>query len=535
MFERFTDRARRVAVMAQEEAREHNHPYIGTEHLLLGLIREEQSPGVEFLQSLGIPAAGVRQWVESVLIRGTKTPSGHLPFTSAAKRVLEDADRESTELGMDHVGVEHLVLGLMCEENGITGRVVGTYGIGVKAVREWVRDRAAGGTAPSVNEFFGRFTDRARQALMEGEKSAQKLNHNHLGTEHILLGLFAVEGVAAAALHNLGISHDAVREQLLRTAGFGTKPPAGPIPFTVRAKKALEMALKDALTLGHNYIGTEHLLLGLMRESEGAGARLLRGFAAQHQVRDEVIRILNAPAPAPEPPPVVVGREPEIQRIMQILMRKSRNSALLVGEPGTGRTSIVSGLAQRIAQGDVPVSLAEVRLRAVDVTTAAQEAVEDPDRTVLFVDDVRAGDADALRALARQKPRIIAVTDPGTCAELPDLGAYFQTVPVSEPSHDEAVGILKLVRRDYEAHHRVTITDDALDAAVALSARHISDRVLPGKAVEVLDEAGARMRMTDGADRTVDARHIAELFADRTADRGAGEPAVDDRYIWAMS
>ncbi|MGR3939122.1 Clp protease N-terminal domain-containing protein [Streptomyces sp. BRA346] len=367
---------------------------------------------------------------------------------------------------------------------------------------------------------------------MAGQESARKLNHNHLGTEHILLGLFAVEGVAATALHNLGISQDAVREQLLRTAGFGTKPPTGSIPFTVRAKKALEMALKDALTLGHNYIGTEHLLLGLMRESEGAGAQLLRGFAAQHQVRDEVIRILNAPAPAPEPPPVVVGREPEIQRIMQILMRKSRNNALLVGEPGTGRTSIVSGLAQRIAQGGVPAGLAEVRLRAVDATMAV---AEDPDRTVLFLDDVRPGDADALRALGRGRPRVIAVTDPGTYDALRDVGAYFQVVPVGEPTHGEAVGILKQLRREYEAHHQVTITDDALDAAVTLSARHITDRVLPGKAVEVLDEAGARVRMTDGTARTVDARHIAELFADRTADRAADGPSVDDRSIWAMS
>ncbi|QLH24205.1 ATP-dependent Clp protease ATP-binding subunit [Streptomyces sp. Rer75] len=537
MFERFTDRARRAVILAQEEARDHNHNWIGTEHMLLGLVREGESLGTEFLASIGVPAAGMRERVERTLTRGTTTPSGHIPFTPAAKRVLEDADRESTELGMHHVGVEHLVLGLLCEQDGIATRVLGAYGLDLEAVRERVRKPAVSGS-----EFFGRFTDRARQALMAGQESARKLNHNHLGTEHILLGLFAVEGVAVTALHNLGISHDAVREQLIRTAGFGTKPPTDSIPFTVRAKKALELALKDALTLGHNYIGTEHLLLGLMREGEGTGAQLLRGFAPQERVRGEVIRLLAAPppapapapAPAPEPPPVVVGREPEIQRIMQILMRKSRNSALLVGEPGTGRTSIVSGLAQRIAQGGVPASLADVRLRAVDATTAG-EAVEDPDRTVLFLDDVRPGDADALRALGRGKPRVIAVTDPDTFAEFPDLGAYFQVVPVGEPTHAEAVGILKQLRREYEAHHQVTITDDALDAAVALSARHITDRVLPGKAVEVLDEAGARVRMTDGAAQTVDACHIAELFADQTADQAADEPSVDDRYIWAMS
>jgi ATP-dependent Clp protease ATP-binding subunit ClpA len=532
VFERFTDRARRAVVMAQEESREHNHHHIGTEHLLLGLIREERSPGAEFLASLGVPVAGVRERVETTLTRGTAPLSGHIPFTPEAKRVLEDAHRESVALGMNHIGPEHLTLGLMCEHDGIAVRVLGTYGIQLEAMRERVRERAAGGiAAPSASEFFGRFTDRARRALMEGQEAARKLGHTHLGTEHILLGLFPAGGVATAALHGLGISQDAVRERLIQSAGFGTKPPTGSIPFTPRAKKALEMALKDALTLGHNYIGTEHLLLGLIRESEGTGARLLSGFAARHQVRAEVIRILSAPEPAPEPPPVVVGREREIQRVMQILMRKSRNNALLVGEPGTGRTSIVSGLAQRIARGDVPSGLAGVRLRAVDVTTAAQERVEDPDRTVLFVDDVRAGDADALRALAWKKPRIIAVTDPAACAGLRDTVAHFQTVPVGEPTHDEAVGILKLLRREYEAHHQVTITDDALDAAVALSVRHLTDRVLPGKAVEVLDEAGARVRMTDGPARTVDARHIAELFADRTG----GEPAVDDRFIWAMS
>ncbi|MFF7653692.1 Clp protease N-terminal domain-containing protein [Streptomyces sp. NPDC007983] len=529
MFEHFTDRARRAVVLAQEEAREHNHHHIGTEHVLLGLIREEQSPGAEFLRSFGVPVAGVREQVESTLTRGTTPLSGHIPFTPAARQALKDAQLESLQLGTTDITPEHLLLGLMDEKGGIATRVLGPYGIGRAAMRERVRERAAGGPAPTASEFFARFTDRARRALMEGQEAARKLHHNHLGTEHILLGLFPAEGVAATALHTLGITQDAVRERLVRSAGFGTKPPTGSIPFTPRAKMALEMALKDALTLGHNYIGTEHLLLGLMREGEGTGGKLLRGFATQQQVRDEIIRILTAPAP--EPPPVVVGREREIERVMQILMRKSRHHALLVGEPGTGRTSIVSGLAQRIAQGDVPAGLAEVRLRAVDIATAAQETVEDPDRTVLFLDDVRAGDADALRALARKGPRIIAVTDPAAYGELRDIGAYFQTVPVGEPTHDEAVGILKLLRREYEAHHRVTITDDALDAAVALSARHITDRVLPGKAVEVLDEAGARVRITDGAAQTVDARHIAELFADRTA----GEPSVDDRYIWAMS
>ncbi|MEU1801467.1 Clp protease N-terminal domain-containing protein [Streptomyces sp. NPDC019937] len=529
MFEHFTDRARRAVVLAQEAARERNHHHIGTEHVLLGLIREEHSPGAEFLAGLGVPVAGVREQVESTLIRGTTALSGHIPFTPAGKQALKDAQLEAIQLGTADIAPEHLLLGLMDEEGGIATRVLGSYGIGRAAMRKRARERAAGGTTPSTSEFFARFTDRARRALMEGQEAARKLHHTHLGTEHILLGLFPAEGVAATALHTLGITQDAVRERLISSAGSSAKPPTGSIPFTPRAKTALEMALKDALTLGHNYIGTEHLLLGLMREEEGTGGKVLRGFATRQQVREEIIRILTAPVP--EPPPVVVGREREIQHLMRILMRKSRHHALLVGEPGTGRTSIVAGFAQRIAQGEVPGSLAEVRLRSVDIATAAREVVEDPDRTVLFVDDVRAGDADALRALVRKGPRIIAVTDPTAYGELRDVGAHFQTVPVGEPTHDEAVGILKLVRREYEAHHQVTITDDALDAAVTLSARHITDRVLPGKAVEVLDEAGARVRITDGAAQTVDARHIAELFADRAE----GEPSVDDRYVWAMS
>lgn len=547
MFERFTDRARRAVVIAQEVAREYKHHYIGTEHLLLGVLREDQGPGAEVLKSVGLSAAGVREQVERALSRGTEAKSGHIPFTPAARQALEDALRESIQLGMNYIGPEHLLLALMRERDGIASRVLGAYGVQLEAMREKVRDPAARGAAPTTapttaptqgNEFFERFTDRARQALVEGQEAARKLSHNHLGTEHILLGLFPAEGVAAAALHNLGISHDAVRERLIRTAGFGTKPPTGYIPFTPRAKKALELALRDALSLGHNYIGTEHLLLGLMRESDGDGAQLLRAFATPERVRAEVIRILTTPEPEPEPgpvpppesPPVVVGREREIQRVMQILMRKSRSNALLVGEVGTGRTSIVSGLAERIARGDVPAALAEVRLLAVDVAKVTRETVGDLDRTVLFVDNVRAGDIEALRVLAWHKTRIIAVTDPETYAAFPEIGEYFQTVPVHEPSHDEAVGILKLLRGEYEAHHQVTITDDALDAAVRLSARHITDRVLPGKAVEVLDEAGSRVRMTDGA-QTVTARHIAELFADQTA----SEPVVDDRYIWAMS
>lgn len=528
MFERFTDRARRAVWMAQEEARDHHHDWIGPEHMLLGLVREGENPGTEFLASIGAPAAGIRERVERTLTRGTSTPSGHIPFTSAAKQVLADALAESTGLGMNYIGPEHLVLGLLREPDGIATRVLGAYGLGLEAVREQVRKPAASGS-----EFFERFTDRARRALVEGQEAARKLNHHHLGTEHILLGLFPAEGIAATALHTLGITHDAVRERLIRSIGFGTKPPTGYIPFTPRAKKALELALRDALTLGHHYIGTEHLLLGLMREGEGDGAKLLSAFATQQQVRDEVIRLLTAPAPepAPEPPPVVVGREQEIQRIMHILMRKSRHHALLVGEPGTGRTSIVSGLAQRIARGDVPESLADVRLRAADIATAAQETVDDPDRTVLFLDDVRVRDIDALHALARQRPRIIAVTDPATYRALLHIRAYFQTVPVGEPTHDEAVGILRQLRREYEAHHQVTITDGALDAAVRLSARHITDRLLPGKAVEVLDEAGARARMTDGAERIVEAGDIAELFAGRAP----AEPAPGDRSIWAMS
>lgn len=537
MYERFTDSARRALLLAQEEAGRRRHDYIDTGHLLLGLLSMDGSPGVRAIEAAGVAVDEVADQVAHRMPPGTGTPDEFIPFAPDARKAMELASREAQMLGDTHIATEHLLLGVMGEEEGIGAKTLRSFGFDLRQLRERVREP---GTEFAPNGFFSRFTDRARRVMTEAQEAARKLGHTHLGTEHILLGLLSVDGISANALSNVGISYDAVRERLIRTAGLGAKTPAGPIPFTAGAKKALEMAAKDSLTLRHNYIGTEHLLLGLMSVDEGTGAQLVRGFAAQHQVRDEVIRTLDAPPPAPEPPPVVVGREREMWRIMQILTRTSRNNVLLVGEPGTGRTSIVSGLARRIARSEVPEALVPVRLRAVDITTAARETVEDPDRTVLFLDDVRAGDADALRALAREKPRIIAVTDPATYLELQDIGGYFQTVPVGEPSHAETVDILKLLRRAYEAHHQVTITDDALDAAVTLSALHIPGRVLPGKALEVLDEAGARVRIADGAARTVDARHIAELFADRAGRAGqggggAGGPSVDDRYIWAMS
>ncbi|XUZ91674.1 Clp protease N-terminal domain-containing protein [Streptomyces sp. HD1123-B1] len=413
---------------------------------------------------------------------------------------------------------------------------------------------------------FERYTDRARQAVVSAQEEARGLKHNYIGGEHLLLGLLTAEGVAGLALESLGVSYEWAHGRIMEVVGPGTETPTGHIPFTPRAKKVMELALREAATLDHRYIGVEHLLLGLMREGEGVAVQLLTGFLGEdgpRRVRERVVRLITDPPqeqvqqqepsvpepPVPAEPPVtasrdlteaarrsrldpVAGREREIQRLMQVLMRKSRNSALLVGEAGVGRTSIVMGLAQRLAGGEAPAGLSGVRLRAVHpgrLRTALAE-LRDPATTVLFLDDADLAEgSDTLSALRDSGVRVIAVVEPA--AHRPALETFFQPVPVGEPSLEDTVAILRLLRPEYERHHAVSITDDALEAAVTLTVRHLPGRVLPGKAIEVLDEAGARVRLTDGA-QTVDAAVVAELFAE-----GQGPPRRfdDDRYVWAMS
>ncbi|HWU29472.1 MAG TPA: ATP-dependent Clp protease ATP-binding subunit [Microbacterium sp.] len=414
--------------------------------------------------------------------------------------------------------------------------------------------------------MFERFTDRARRVVVLAQEEAKMLNHNYIGTEHILLGLIHEgEGVAAKALESLGISLDAVREQVQDIIGQGQQQPTGHIPFTPRAKKVLELSLREALQLGHNYIGTEHILLGLIREGEGVAAQVLVKLGADlNKVRQQVIQLLSGapggreaatvgaqtnegPASAQGGSQVldqfgrnltqaaregkldpVIGREKEAERVMQILSRRSKNNPVLIGEPGVGKTAVVEGLAQAIVKGDVPETLKDKQLYSLDLGSLIAgsryrgdfeerlKKVTKEIRTrgdiIVFIDEIHtlvgAGAAEgAIDAASILKPLLAR-------GELQTIGATtldeyrkyfekdaalerrFQPVQVNEPTLPHTINILKGLRDRYEAHHKVQITDGALVAAANLADRYVSDRFLPDKAIDLIDEAGARLRLS---------------------------------------
>src|SRR6266851_3260958 len=413
------------------------------------------------------------------------------------------------------------------------------------------------------HEMFERFTDRARRVVVLAQEEARMLNHNYIGTEHILLGLIHEgEGVAARALGSLGVSQEAVRRQVEEIIGQGEQAPVGHIPFTPRAKKVLELALREALQLGHNYIGTEHILLGLIREGEGVAAQVLIKLGADlNRVRQQVIQLLHggpgkepAAAAAPSAPSEVVpstslvldqfgrnltagaregkldpviGREKEIERVMQVLCRRTKNNPVLVGEPGVGKTAVVEGLAQKIVKGEVPEILKDKQLYTLDLGALVAgsryrgdfeerlkkvlKEIRTRGDIILFIDElhtlVGAGAAEgAIDAASILKPMLAR-------GELQTIGATtldeyrkhlekdaalarrFQPIQLSEPTISHTIEILKGLRGRYEAHHRVSITDGALVAASQLADRYISDRFLPDKAIDLIDEAGSRMRI----------------------------------------
>ncbi|MFM7014112.1 MAG: ATP-dependent Clp protease ATP-binding subunit [Actinomycetota bacterium] len=409
--------------------------------------------------------------------------------------------------------------------------------------------------------MFEKFTDKARRVVVLAQEEAKLLNHNYIGTEHILLGLIHEgEGVAAKALESLGINLDAVRDQVQEIIGQGQQAPSGHIPFTPRAKKVLELSLREALQLGHSYIGTEHLLLGLIREGEGVAAQVLTRLGADtNRVRQQVIQLLSGfqgketvqvggdAAPAQKGSQIldqygknltqaaaegkldpVIGREREIERVMQILSRRSKNNPVLIGEPGVGKTAVVEGLAQAIVQGNVPETLKDKQLYTLDLGSLIAgsryrgdfeerlKKVTKEIRTrgdiITFIDEIHtlvgAGAAEgAIDAASILKPMLAR-------GELQTIGATtldeyrkhfekdaalarrFQSVQVNEPSLPHAINILKGLRDRYEAHHKVSITDGAIVAAASLSDRYITDRFLPDKAIDLLDEAGARLRLS---------------------------------------
>jgi ATP-dependent Clp protease ATP-binding subunit ClpC len=407
--------------------------------------------------------------------------------------------------------------------------------------------------------MFERFTDRARRVVVLAQEEARMLNHNYIGTEHILLGLIHEgEGVAAKGLEALGISLEGVRAQVEEIIGQGQQAPSGHIPFTPRAKKVLELSLREALQLGHNYIGTEHILLGLIREGEGVAAQVLVKLGADlNRVRQQVIQLLSgyqgkeaATAGAPEGTPAtslvldqfgrnltvaaregkldpVIGREKEIERVMQVLSRRTKNNPVLIGEPGVGKTAVVEGLAQAIVSGDVPETLKGKQLYSLDLGALVAgsryrgdfeerlkkvlKEIRTRGDIILFIDEIHtlvgAGAAEgAIDAASILKPMLAR-------GELQTIGATtldeyrkhlekdaalerrFQPIQVNEPSVAHTIEILKGLRDRYESHHKVSITDDAVVAAATLADRYISDRFLPDKAIDLLDEAGSRLRI----------------------------------------
>src|SRR5881227_410923 len=409
--------------------------------------------------------------------------------------------------------------------------------------------------------MFERFTERARQVVVLAQEEARTLKHNYIGTEHILLGLLREEeGLAARVLESLDITVERVRAQVVRIVGSGEEVTSGQIPFTPRAKKVLELALREALSLGHNYIGTEHILLGLVRENEGVAARILLDFDADSEkIRNEVIRMLSGPGgrrqgagqgagqgegkkssklldqfgrnltrlAAESKLDPVVGRETEIERIMQILSRRTKNNPVLIGEPGVGKTAVVEGLAQRITHGDVPELLRNKQIYTLDLAALVagskyrgefeerlkkvMKEITQRGDIILFIDElhnlVGAGAAEGAidaasilkPALARGELQTIGATTLDEYRKYLErdsaLERRFQQIRVDQPTIEETEQILKGLRERYEQHHRVEISDEALHAAAELADRYISDRFLPDKAIDLVDEAASRMRI----------------------------------------
>jgi ATP-dependent Clp protease ATP-binding subunit ClpC len=411
--------------------------------------------------------------------------------------------------------------------------------------------------------MFERFTERARQVVVLAQDEARALKHNYIGTEHILLGLLREEeGLAARVLDGLDITVEEVRAQVARIVGQGDEVTTGQIPFTPRAKKVLELALREALSLGHNYIGTEHILLGLVRENEGVAARILLDFDADaEKIRNEIIRMLSGPgrrsgsgqpqaagaqAEAKKSSKLldqfgrnltkqasegkldpVVGRQNEIERVMQILSRRTKNNPVLIGEPGVGKTAVVEGLAQRISSNAVPELLRQKQIYTLDLAALVagskyrgefeerlkkvMKEISQRGDIILFIDElhnlVGAGAAEGAidaasilkPALARGELQTIGATTLDEYRKYLErdsaLERRFQQIRVEEPSVEDTVQILRGLRDRYEAHHRVRITDNALEAAATLSSRYIQDRHLPDKAIDLIDEAASRMRI----------------------------------------
>ena len=445
--------------------------------------------------------------------------------------------------------------------------------------------------------MFERFTDRARRVVVLAQDEARGLKHNYIGTEHLLLGLISEgEGVAAKALETMEIKGEAVRASVIDIIGEGEKPVEGHIPFTPRAKRVFELSLREALQLGHNYIGTEHLLLGLLKEGEGVAAQVLTKQGADlAQVRQTVIQMLSGyqrgdeegresvgagvggsggpersnsaileqfgrnltQAARENKLDPVIGRRVEMERVMQVLSRRTKNNPVLIGEPGVGKTAVVEGLAQAIVHGDVPETIKDKQIYSLDMGSLVAgsryrgdfeerlkkvlKEIRTRGDIILFIDEIHTlvgagaaeGSIDAAQMLkpmlARGELQTIGATTNDEYRKYIEKDAAlerrFQPVKVEEPSVDETVEILKGLRDRYEAHHRVIITDAAIQAAAELADRYISDRFLPDKAIDLVDEAGARLRIR----RMTAPPELRELDEKIAEVRRNKEAAIDDQ------
>jgi ATP-dependent Clp protease ATP-binding subunit ClpC len=414
--------------------------------------------------------------------------------------------------------------------------------------------------------MFDRFTERARKVIILAKEEAKRFNHDYIGTEHILLGLIKEgESVAAAVLQNLGLSLDTIRLEVEKLVQFGPSTiVSGDIPFTPKAKKVIELAMDEARRLGHNYIGTEHLLLGLIKEGEGVASHVLMNVGLDlNKVRSEVIKLLGSSTPSQsggslqagggttksgktKTPALdafgrdlsvmaragkldtVVNRANEIERVIQILARRTKNNPVLLGEAGVGKTAIVEGLAQKVISGDVPEVLLDKRIVVLDLALmvagtkyrgqfeerikGVMDEIRRAENVIIFIDElhtlVGAGGAEGAidasnilkPSLSRGEIQCIGATTLDEYRKYIEkdaaLARRFQTITVDPPTVDETVEILKGLRDRYEAHHRVKMTDKALEAAAKFSDRYIMGRFLPDKAIDVIDEAGSRARLS---------------------------------------
>ena len=403
--------------------------------------------------------------------------------------------------------------------------------------------------------MFERFTEKAIKVIMLAQEEARRLGHNFVGTEQILLGLIGEgTGIAAKVLKSMGVNLKDARIEVEKIIGRGSGFVAVEIPFTPRAKRVLELSLEEARQLGHNYIGTEHLLLGLIREGEGVAARVLENLALDlTKIRTQVIRLLGDTAEATTGNPQnkgktptleefgsnltqkaaegkldpVIGRQKEIERVIQILGRRTKNNPILIGEPGVGKTAIAEGLAQRITNRDVPDILEDKRVVTLDIGLLVAgtkyrgefeerlkkiiDEIRVANNVILVIDEVHTligagaaeGAIDAANilkpALARGEMQCIGAT---TLEEYrkhiekdPALERRFQPVIVGEPSVEETIEILYGLRDRYEKHHKLVISDEALTAAAKFADQYIADRFLPDKAIDLIDEAGSRVRL----------------------------------------